>query len=238
MATDFSSKEISEIYSEGLPAEELSLRPVNLETVGDVSGKKILDLGCGNGRYSIIFAKMGAKVIGIDISPHQLEIAKRVNSHPNINYVQGDVSDLSDIKSGTIDLVFMNLVIPDINQVSKIDKLFSEVVRVIKRNGIFIFSILHPLYLSPEQDASDKSINFKKENYFKEGSLYRAQAITYRGNKMIFNETHFSINFISELLAKNGFWIKRLWESKAVPKKGIYLPKYLIIECIIPSSKK
>jgi len=40
MATDFSSKKVSEIYSEGLPAEELSLRPVNLKVIGNVNYKK------------------------------------------------------------------------------------------------------------------------------------------------------------------------------------------------------
>jgi len=233
MATDFSSKKVSEIYAEGLPAEELSLRPVNLKVIGNVNYKKILDLGCGNGRYSIIFAKKGAKVIGVDVSKYQLEIAHKINSHPNIKYMQGDVSTLPNIKSDSMDIVFMNLLIPDLDNIKKLPKVFSETTRVLRTKGRFIFSILHPLYLSPQQDTWDKAVNFKKKNYFKEGSIYKAEAITKKGNKMKFKETHFSLGFISKLLNANKFMIKRIIESKAVPNKGIYLPKYLIIECII-----
>jgi len=47
-----------------------------LQAVGDVSGKTVLDLGCGSGFLSVLMAKRGAaRVIGIDVSEDQLEIA-------------------------------------------------------------------------------------------------------------------------------------------------------------------
>ena len=49
---------------------------------------------------------------------------------------------------------------------------------------------------------------------------------------MKFYETHFSLNTLSEILEENKFLIKSLTESKAVPDKGIYLPKYLLFECV------
>lgn len=231
MATDFSSKKLTKTYAEGVVAEELSLKPVNLKLVGNTKNKKVLDLGCGDGRYSIIFAKQGADIIAIDFSSHQIDIAKQINSHTNIKYTHSDISNISSVGSGLIDLVFMNMVIPDLDNQKKLQKVFSEVPRVLKRNGRFIFSTLHPLYLSPEQDISDKPINFKKKNYFKEGSNYKASAITKFGNKMVFNETHFSLGYISKLIMKNNLVIKLLTESKQVPSKGMYLPKYLVIEC-------
>ena len=232
MATDFTSKKISEIYSEGISAEELSLKPVNLELVGDVKDKDILDLGCGNGRYSILFAERGARVKAIDVSPYQIEIAKKINLHPNIEYTIGDVSTLHDIRNNSADIVFMNLVIPDLEKKEMLENIMSETKRVLKKNGRFIFSTLHPLYLSPEQDPLDKAMNFKKENYFKEGSNYNAEAATNAGNKITFNETHFSLSYISKVLRENGFFIKSIVESKNIPEKGIYLPKYLVFECV------
>ncbi len=184
MPTDYLSKKVAEIYSEWVYAEELSLKPVNLKLIGSVKDKKILDLGCGDGRYSIIFAKKGAKVIGIDFSKYQLEIAKRVNSHVDVKYIQGDVSKLVSIKNKSIDIIFMNLVVPDLDNIKKLFRVFSEAARVINSKGKFIFSVMHPLYLSPDQDFSDRPVNFKKENYFKEGSVYKAEAITKKGNKM------------------------------------------------------
>ncbi|MFX1286438.1 MAG: class I SAM-dependent methyltransferase [Promethearchaeota archaeon] len=46
-----------------------------LGLLGNVKGKRILELGCGGGQNSIVLAKWGAKVIGLDISEIQLECA-------------------------------------------------------------------------------------------------------------------------------------------------------------------
>ena len=231
MATDFSSKNLVKTYAEGVIAEELALKPVILKLVGNTKNKRVLDLGCGDGRYSIIFAKQGAKVIAIDVSEQQLNIAKKINFHPNIKYIRSDISRFSAISGNSIDLVFMNMVIPDLDNQKTLQKILSEVSRVLKKSGRFIFSTLHPLYLSPEQDISEKPTNFKKKNYFNEGSSYKASAITKFGNKIVFNETHFSLDYISKLIMKNNLVIKLLTESKQVPSKGIYLPKYIVIEC-------
>ncbi len=232
MATDYNAKRLSEIYSEGIIAERLSLRPVNLELAGDVRNKKILDLGCGYGKYSLLLAQKGAKVIAVDPSKHEIAIAQKKNSHKNIKYFFKGGENLSFIKDRTVDLVFMNLVIPDIDQKARLKKIFAAVKRVLKKRGAFVFSLLHPLYLHPEQDKLDKALNFKKENYFQEGSLYRARALTEEDHAVVFTETHFSLNYIAQLLKENRFVIADFQESKPVPRKDIYLPKYLVFKAI------
>ncbi len=235
MATDFSSKQLSETYSEGVTAEGLSLRPVVLELVGDVREKEVLDIGCGDGRYSIVFGENGAKVTAIDLSPHQIAIAMQKHSHPNINYSTGDVT--SDIvEDNSIDLVFANLVVPDLDNLEKLGRLFFLSRRVLKVQGRLIFSVLHPLYLCSDQDNFDKAVSFDPKGYFNEGSNYRAEALTNAGNKMTFDETHFSLTFISKLLREQNFLIRSISESRQVPEKGMFLPKYLVFECI-PAEK-
>ena len=51
--------------------------PVTLELIGDVRGQRVLDLGCGTGRYCVLLARRGASVVGIDPSSAMLEQAKR-----------------------------------------------------------------------------------------------------------------------------------------------------------------
>jgi len=53
-----------------LPAEQ------PFAIVGDVRGKRILELGCGDGGNSVLLALKGASVVGIDISPRAIEIAR------------------------------------------------------------------------------------------------------------------------------------------------------------------
>ena len=49
----------------------------NLELVGDVRGKRLLDMGCGDGAEMLEWARAGAIVTGVDNSPVQLEAARR-----------------------------------------------------------------------------------------------------------------------------------------------------------------
>jgi SAM-dependent methyltransferase len=47
-----------------------------VKCLGDLAGKKVLDCGCGNGRFSVILAKRGATVEGFDISSSGIKIAR------------------------------------------------------------------------------------------------------------------------------------------------------------------
>lgn len=42
---------------------------------GDVQGKRILDIGCGSGRYAVALAERGAEVLGIDFASNMLTLA-------------------------------------------------------------------------------------------------------------------------------------------------------------------
>ena len=59
----------------------------------------VLDVPCGTGRHSINLANRGLKVTALDISSHRLAIAKKQNAHEKIDYVQGDMKDLSDYEN-------------------------------------------------------------------------------------------------------------------------------------------
>src|SRR4029453_10030150 len=48
-----------------------------LRVLGDVAGKDVLELGCGAAQWSILLARQGARVVGLDNSERQLEAARR-----------------------------------------------------------------------------------------------------------------------------------------------------------------
>jgi cyclopropane fatty-acyl-phospholipid synthase-like methyltransferase len=51
---------------------------ITFEQAGDVTGKKVLDVGCGSGIYSVDFARRGAaRVVGVDFSGNMLELARQ-----------------------------------------------------------------------------------------------------------------------------------------------------------------
>lgn len=60
----------------GLLTESIEQRAV-LRLCGDLSGRRVLDLGCGDGGYTLLAAKRGASaVVGLDISPEMLDVAR------------------------------------------------------------------------------------------------------------------------------------------------------------------
>lgn len=73
------------------PDKVFSVLPTVLKLMGDVSGKKILDLGCGDGFFTKQIALSGAaEVVGIDNSESQLELAQK-EVQENVLYVCGDI---------------------------------------------------------------------------------------------------------------------------------------------------
>ena len=232
MATDFGNSGKAEEYSIGVAAEELTLKPVVMKVIGDVRGRRVLDLGCGDGRYSVALAEKGAIVKAIDPSAHQINIARKKNSHNNVHYIVLDGSGMPGIMTGSMDMVLMNMVVPDIREEGTLLDVLSEAARVLKGGGRMIISNTHPLYLSPDQDPSDRPLTFRAEDYFMEGHVYRAEARLKNGKRIKFIETHFSLSFLSEKLEEAGFLIKRIHESRILPERKMCLPKYIILECV------
>lgn len=106
--------------------------------LGDVQGKIVLDYGCGLGDNSVLVAARGAKVIGVDISPELLELArKRLALHnlsENAEFRVGSAHELP-LEDGTVDVVFGIAILHhlDLSLSSK------EVFRVLKKGGRAIF---------------------------------------------------------------------------------------------------
>jgi ubiquinone/menaquinone biosynthesis C-methylase UbiE len=72
-------KKIAETYeaiAEGFSSTRRSPWTDVLRLLGDMSGKSVLDLGCGNGRHIIELAKRASLVVGIDLSKRLVKIAK------------------------------------------------------------------------------------------------------------------------------------------------------------------
>jgi len=84
---------------------KLGLPPVVKSALGDLAGRRVLNLQCATGESSFELADLGALVTGVDISPEALEVARA--ARPDIAWVEGDVHDLpSELKRGRFDLVY------------------------------------------------------------------------------------------------------------------------------------
>jgi len=102
-------------------------------------GKKssILDLGCGSGRDSKIFADKGYKVVGIDLSKNMIKAAKKLVKNADFK-VMGMMK--INFKNNSFDGIWANAAFCHISK-KAIPKAIKEARRVLKKNGIFYLSL-------------------------------------------------------------------------------------------------
>lgn len=101
----------------------------------ELSGKTILDVGCGNGQYSVFFALFGAKVYGFDISPVGISVAEKIAAENGVvDKCFFSVQNLSktDYENDFFDIVILHEVL---HHAIKYPNIKPEILRVLKKGG-------------------------------------------------------------------------------------------------------
>jgi 2-polyprenyl-3-methyl-5-hydroxy-6-metoxy-1,4-benzoquinol methylase len=78
-----------------------------LHVLGDVTGRDVLELGCGGARWSVALARTGARVVGLDLSGRQLDHARRLLQETGVRVplVQAS-SEALPLADASFDVVF------------------------------------------------------------------------------------------------------------------------------------
>ena len=100
--------------------------------------QKLLDFGCGKGEYSVLLSKIGYEVFAFDISPNNIEIAKRLASKYELAeraHFQVGVAEKLDYPADYFDVIMGT----DILHHVEISHALTECSRVLKKGGIAIF---------------------------------------------------------------------------------------------------
>jgi ubiquinone/menaquinone biosynthesis C-methylase UbiE len=113
--------------------------------MGEVAGRGLCDLACGQGRVARHLADRGASVVGIDLSAKLLAIARHhEESAPRgIEYRHADARSLEGVADGVFDGVVCHMALMDIPDLAPT---LHGVARILRPGGWFVFSILHPCY--------------------------------------------------------------------------------------------
>ncbi|GCE07400.1 class I SAM-dependent methyltransferase [Dictyobacter aurantiacus] len=165
--------DIAEWYDQWIGTSAMGDDPIFAEVaalMGDVSGRRICDLACGQGRVARYLAQSGARVVGVDLSAKLLAIARRhEEADPRgIEYVQADARQLDEPLAGTFDGVLCFMALMDIQDLAPT---FHGVTRILRPGGWFVFSILHPCYhtsRSGEMETAEGTVR-TIGRYFEEG---------------------------------------------------------------------
>jgi SAM-dependent methyltransferase len=206
--------------------------PAMLGMLGPVEGKRILDLGCGEGYNARILARRGAKVVGIDASKEMIELARATEEEEplGIEYHVADAARLPMLEDESFDIVcaFMSLM-----DIADLDGALREVNCVLKRGGRFLFSITHPCFerfrdgLGWEKDEKEQKLYYKIDNYFDEGPkefvfTLGCGKVTLPGRMINFHRT---LTTYFRALYKAGLVVTRLEEPRPSPEALVRYPQ-------------
>lgn len=124
--------------------EEMN-NPATLRMIGNVKDKQLLDLSCGEGYNTRILAKKGARVVGVDFSKEMIKLARQRERRDRlgIRYYVSDAADLKELEGECFDIVTCFMALMDIE---RYEDAISQVARVLRKNGRFVFSVTHPCF--------------------------------------------------------------------------------------------
>lgn len=173
-------------------------RPACLALLGDVAGKLVLDAGCGPGLYAAELAGRGARVVGFDVSPRMIEIARgRV---PAGEFRVHDLADpIAWLPDASVDLALCALAMEHVDH--RVAAL-RELCRVLRPDGALVTSWTHPVGSWLRHGGSYFEPRVIRETWAR-GWAVRYWAVP--------------LETICEEIFHGGFVIERLLEPRPVP---------------------
>lgn len=181
----------------------------------NLTGKNVLDLGCGYGWHCKYAVDCGANsVLGIDLSEKMIRTAKEKNYDEKIEYRVCGL-DSYDYPESTYDFVVSNLVL---HYVENLNVVYKNIHKTLKKEGIFLFNIEHPVFTgSVNQDwiynSDGKILYWPVDNYFYPGE----RQTNFLGQKV--TKQHHTLTQILNGLLECGFSIEKIEE--AMPEQSM-----------------
>jgi SAM-dependent methyltransferase len=178
--------------------------------LGDIRGKTVLDLGCGSGENLVPLVTRGAEVIGIDISPDLVQLARQRLSNYGLEATlyPGSAYD-TGLPPESVDVVFSMALLHHLD----LPTARKEIYRILRPGGLFILrepvrfsrtmNALRRLFPAPQADISDY-----------EHPMTRAELLVVTQGFTLIARRSFRLPFVP-LLSKLLVVTSRLWKTDA-----------------------
>lgn len=156
----------------GDTAHEIIYDPEISQLLGDTTGKRVLDAGCGNGCWTRRLAKQAKSVTGVDSSTELIKLARAKANPENVQYSAHDLTERLTFEDESFELVLSSMVL---HYLPSLDITIAEFSRVLASNGEAIVCVQHPMYQyhyrAQARAGKESSIFPRTIGYFDRGSL-------------------------------------------------------------------
>lgn len=142
--------------------------PAFLEMLPDVSQMEGIDIGFGDANNSRLIAKRCKTLVGVDLSQNFLTLVQKQKNPPNLSFRLENAADLS-LPDSSFDFAVATMSLMD---TAELPQVLSEVCRVLRPDGFFQFSMMHPCFNEHKGqwvlDKNKKRSAFIMQDYFQE----------------------------------------------------------------------
>ncbi|HVM41038.1 MAG TPA: class I SAM-dependent methyltransferase [Acidimicrobiia bacterium] len=118
-----------------------------LRLLGNLDGKRVLELGSGSRSSAVALAARGAHVIAVDPHPDRMAVSQVAaeDAEVRVEWQEGALTDLAFLRGDSVDLAFS---VGAVVEVEDMGRLFRQVHRVLRPGSAFVFAYEHPALVS------------------------------------------------------------------------------------------
>ncbi|ADB32595.1 Methyltransferase type 11 [Kribbella flavida DSM 17836] len=178
-------------------------RPAIIELAGDVSGRSILDAGCGAGPLSAVLRDRGAQITAFDSSPEMVALAQR-RLGTDARVLLADLTAPLPFGTGEFDDVVASLVLHYFEDWSGP---LAELHRVLKPGGRLILSVNHPVI---------RPVVYPEADYFATSPY--TEEYTFDGHTASLTFWHRPLHAMTDAFTRAGFAISVISEPPYSPE--------------------
>lgn len=211
---------------EGFLRGEKSVYPLEQNEVGDVRGKSLLHLQCHFGLDTLSWARLGARVTGLDFSEPAIEQARAIAEQVGISdarFVQANVYDAAEVLSEQFDVVYTGIGaicwLPDIGAWAKV------VARLLAPGGFVYLYDGHPVLFSLDDEREDWELVLRFAYFETEQPQAWENESTYVDGPPLSKRTTYewnhSLGEIVSALIDAGLRLDFLHEHREMPWQGL-----------------
>lgn len=184
-------------------------KPVFDALVGDLTGKRILDLGCGDGEFGTEAIEAGCKsYIGLEASKQMVTVA-----HDNLKDTDAQIIETL-LEDWAYPLTQFDLVVSrmTLHYIEDLEVLFQQVYQSLVEGGRFVFSVVHPVITSSNKsaEAGGQRQDWVVDEYFVTGArkvLWMDEYVT---------QYHRTVEDYFKLVQNAEFQVEHLRESRPI----------------------
>lgn len=147
-------------------SQGVRLRPYEVEEVGDVRGLDLLHLQCHFGLDTLSWARLGARVTGVDFSDRAIAAARELADESGLEarFICATYEELPDVLDEEFDVVYMSRGV--LGWLPDMGALMRTVTRYLRTGGIFYLTEAHPILHTLDERGSELRVRYP---YFERG---------------------------------------------------------------------